>query len=183
MNARTHRLRGNAAALAIVSMCLALLVMPARSTESDPVAHEPPTTRIIVEEAPSLETVRRLDDIFERAGSLTVFYTAESEMGRVGYNQKMARELARFQLSVSCRGSCKVEFAQLRDDLAKGLRIRGTCPGSINAAIDFTDQAGKAIASIIATAEGQCFTLDAQSYFLKELSLRNRLEALSSVMR
>jgi hypothetical protein len=181
---RVFRRRDSRSGIAILVLsCFVFAIAYANSSATDAVTDKSFASITIVEKEPSAETVKLVNNIFERAERLTVFYTTESEMGRVGYNLKMARDHARFQVSIRCRGACKFEFQHLRDDLAKALLIRGNCPGPIGSVVDFVDQAGKPVATIFATAEGQCLTLHEKAYFLKDLSFRKKLEALSRVLQ
>lgn len=140
-------------------------------------------TRTIIDRVPSVETIGLVNKIFERARRLTVYYTPESQMGRLGFDLKMAREMARFEVSISCRGSCGNEFSRFRDSLATGLRIRGDCVGPIGTVIDLRDESGVMITSIAGTSEGQCFTIEGQSYFVEETYIRKELEALTSMLK
>lgn len=172
----------------ILSLVLAPSLLIAESTgasakQTEPAAARDGVTRRVLDSHPDPQTRKRILSAFERASRLTVFYTPENEMGRLGFNTQMARDSASFTLSARCRGSCGVSFKNLQDELAKGLRIEGNWPGPVGAVIDLKTESEEFVASVIATAEGQCFTLDGRSYFLSNLSLRKRFEALSVAVR
>jgi hypothetical protein len=140
-------------------------------------------SRVIVEDQASADVIRSLSNIFERGSRLTVYYTSENEMGRLGFDARMARELARFTYSVDCRGNCAVEFRELLKDLSQGRAIRGDCPGPVTTAIDLRDPEGNEVASINATADGQCFELNHRSYFLSSTAIVEKFKGIARVLK
>jgi len=137
----------------------------------------------ILESTPSVETFRKLSSAFEHARFIKIYHTPEDKMGRLGYDEKRARELPQYKMSVECRPACSIRFESLMKELSKGLRMEGRCPGTVSTIVSFADETEHEFGSVVIVSWGQCFEFSGQAYFLSEPRVRRMFEEIDGLLR
>jgi hypothetical protein len=138
---------------------------------------------VILDRVPREATKQTMQAMFTNADQIAIWHTAEEHMGRLGFNKERAKELARIQLRVACRGNCALEYRALMEVFSAGLRQRGNCPNPVSTVIELINTETKASSSLSVTSEGQCFELGEQAYFLPAPGISKLVETLTMAMK
>lgn len=140
-------------------------------------------TSRLVELKPAVATRELVDRLLHDSTSLTIFYTPQRTMGRVGYSRDLLERRSKFDLTIRCGSTCDLELAELSRRLSTARRMTGDCPRPIATIIYFSSNELARFESLYATSNGQCFSIRGQAYFLdKEESLAELIRPLEEVL-
>jgi len=125
-----------------------------------------PKSSRLLDLQPTPATRALIDGLLHASTSLTILYTPQRAMGRVGYSRDLAERRAKFELTIHCGSTCDLESFAIGRRLSTGRRIAGNCPRPIALVIYFSSKERPRFDSLHATSNGQCFSIRGHAYFL-----------------
>lgn len=162
-------------------LLLALATHSALTCESD--ARELSSTegpQTLIEREPTAATGALFEELINGSAKVEVYFTPVEFMGRVGFSHEMAEQRAKYVLEYRCHAGCGIELQDLRRRLSTGRRLSGNCPRPISTVMHFFNREGSRIESVVVSANGQCFSIRDNAYFLDS---QNSIEGLVDGLR